>query len=489
LSLRAVEEVVRSAGVSHAIRADRRQMFLLPPNLDDWLPKEHPVRFIADLVDSLDLSELGFRQPSPGEDGRPHYAAELLLSVWLYGWMDRVRSSRALEKACLRDLAFVWLTGNQHPDHNTLWRFFRDNRNAFRILFKKTVQVAVKANLVGFALHALDGTKVQAASSTDTALHRRAMQEQLKQLDQVIDASVQCIDAAETQPEAAYTMPEALRDAKQRREQIRQSLRELDAADTDHMHTAEREARTMKIRGHNSALGYNAQVIVDHDSDLIVCTDVTVEQADSAQLVPMLQQMLDEQGRVADQTIADAGYTSGAQLDEAERRHLPVIVGFQTQAGEDGPYAKATFQYDCERNVYICPRDETLPFIRTESPSEKGKPVPIHIYRCGNTTCPVRGECTTSKRGREIKRMEYEGSVERQRERQKPYAMQVLLELRKEIVEHIFGILKGTDGFRRFTVRGLEAVRAQWALACSALNLRKLYAVWATGGQRLLSSG
>lgn len=270
-------------------------------------------------------------------------------------------------------------------------------------------------------------------------------------------------------------------EAKHRREHIRQSLRELDAADTDHIHVAEQDARVMKIRHHGNALGYNAQAIVDHDSDLIVCADVTNEQTDSAQLVPMLQQALDEQGRVANHTVADAGYTSGEQLDEAERRHLPVIVGFQTRAGDDGPYAKAAFLYDRERNAYICPRREVLPFIRTESPSENGKPIAIHFYRCGNTTCPVRSDCTKSKRGRVIKRMQYEDAAERQRERQESYPMQALLGLRKEIVEHIFGILKSIDGFHRFTVRGLEGVRAQWALACLALNLRKLYAVWRTG--------
>src|SRR4051812_19247961 len=166
--------------VSHAIRPDRRQMFLLPPSLDEWVPAGHPARFVADLVDSLDLAALGFRQ-SLGEEGRPHYAPELLLCVWLYGWMERVRSSRALEKACVRDVAFLWLTSNEHPDHNTLWRFFRDNKQALRKLFKQTVQVAAKAGLVGFALHALDGTKIQAASSTDSALHRSTLQKQLKE--------------------------------------------------------------------------------------------------------------------------------------------------------------------------------------------------------------------------------------------------------------------------------------------------------------------
>jgi transposase len=134
--------------MSHSIHANRSQQFLLPPSIDEWLPASHPARFVADLVEQLDLKALGFKM-SPGEEGRPHFAAELLLGVWLFGWMERIRSTRALEKACLRDVAFVWLTGNQHPDHNTLWRFFRDNKAALKKLFKHVVRTAAQTGGVG----------------------------------------------------------------------------------------------------------------------------------------------------------------------------------------------------------------------------------------------------------------------------------------------------------------------------------------------------
>src|ERR687891_2020096 len=149
--------------MSRARHADRSQVFLLPPSLDDWVPADHPVRFVADLVAALDLGSLGFR--APAAEGRRPFAAELLLGVWLFGWMERVRSTRALEKACLRDVAFLWLTGNQHPDHVTLWRFFSENKARLKPLFTRVVRLAAEAGLVGFALHALDGTKLQAAGS------------------------------------------------------------------------------------------------------------------------------------------------------------------------------------------------------------------------------------------------------------------------------------------------------------------------------------
>ena len=466
--------------MSHTIRADYSQRWLLPPSLEDWLPPQHPARFVRDLVESLDLGILGFRESALGEDGRPHYASEMLLSIWLYGWMERIRSSRALEKACLRDVAFLWLTGNNHPDHNTLWRFFRDNKPALRKLFKRVVQVAAESGLVGFALHALDGTKIKAASSMETALHRKALQEELKKLDQTVETSMASTEVAEQHEDASYAMPPAMQDPSERKRSIQKALAELDAAETNHMHPREPEARAMKMRGGGPTLAFNAQAVVDHDSDLVVAANVSDDQTDHTQLVPMVQDVLETLGEVAEQTVADAGYASGEQFEEAERRHLPVLVNVQEESSTKGEFAKSRFDYEAERDVYICPRGEVLPFERIEPPS-KDKPAPRRVYRCHNLECPVRAQCTSDKKGRTIKRLPTEDAFVRQVRRQSTPAMQRLMGLRKEIVEHIFGIAKTIDGFVRFTARGLENARTQWALVCTAINLRKLLPAWRTG--------
>jgi transposase len=462
--------------MSHAIHANRSQVLLLPPSLDDWVPASHPARFVADLVDSLDLDALGFRQ-SPGDEGRPHYAAQLLLGVWLYGWMERVRSSRGLEKACLRDMGFVWLTSNLHPDHNSLWRFFRDNRKAIRKLFKRVVLVAAQSGLIGFALHALDGTKVRTASSMDSALHRRALHEQLKKLDAIVDESIDQIEHEEREPSPECSMPASLADAEERKKRIREQLAQLDAAETDHLHPSEPDARVMKTR-EGPRLAYNAQAVVDHDSDMIVAAEVCADETDHEQLVPMLEQVRETCGQTAEQTVADAGYASGRQFEEAEKRHLPVLVAVQSESSDKGPYAKSHFTFDAERDVYVCPRGEVLPF---EGLQKRGKDNMRRIYRCRNDQCPVKGQCTTDKKGRAIKRLLTEDAFERQVARQSSADKRTLMGLRKEIVEHIFGIAKAVDGFRRFSVRGLEGVRAQWALLALAINLRKLLPAWRAG--------
>jgi transposase len=474
--------------MSHELRPNYAQMFLLPPSLDDWVAVEHPVRFVRDFVETLDLAALGFKgRSAKNEDGRPHYALDLLLNIWLFGWMEGVRTSRKLEKACLRDIAFLWLTGNLHPDHNTLWRFFAENKKPLRRLFKRVVQVAAQAGLVGFALHALDGTKMAAASSRDTALYRKTLEKELKKIDSIIDAQMAAAAKEEGEEAASYAMSPKLQDPQARKAAILEALAKLDAAKTDHLHPNEPEARMMKSRQMHT-VGYNAQAVVDRDSDLIVATEVVTEQNDYGQLVPMLEQVSETTGRTADETVADTGYSSGEQLAEAEKRHLPVLVRLPEEPAntkEKGAYSKAHFRYDAERDVYICPQNEVLKR-KGLNRSREGSTSLAVVYICRKKNCPVRGLCTDSKHGRTIKRSVHEEPFQRQLEKQRSEAKQILMSLRKEVIEHIFGLIKGIDGFRRFTVRGLEGVRAQWALACTALNLRKLYVFW-TKGRLLLS--
>jgi transposase len=279
-------------------------------------------------------------------------------------------------------------------------------------------------------------------------------------------------------------MPTVLVDKEERKKRIREELAKLDAADTNHLHPREQDARVMKTRD-GQRLAYDAQAVVDHDSDLVVAIDVSGDETDHAQLVPMTQAVHDTLGEVAEQTLADAGYASGAQFEEAERRRLPVLVNVQPESTDKGDYAKSQFTYDAERDAYVCPRSEVLTFERIEKPS-KGKPQARRIYRCHNTECPVRDQCTTDKKGRAIKRLVTEEAFQRQVTRQRGSDKQVLMSLRKEIIEHLFGNVKANHGFRRFTAFGLAGATAQWALICLAVNLRKLLPAWREG--RLLAT-
>jgi hypothetical protein len=218
-------------------------------------------------------------------------------------------------------------------------------------------------------------------------------------------------------------------------------------------------------------LGYNAQIVVDHDSDMIVAEEVVTDATDRGQLVPMLENVVDTLGQTAGETAADKGYWSGPQLEQAERRRLPVLVPAQEESGK-GDYAKSKFRWDAERDLYVCPRGVELPLASINN-ATTGKAA-HRLYRCHDAACPVRAKCTKDKNGRGIKRYAGEDALARQATKLEKRENQVLWSLRKEIVEHVFGIVKTIDGFRRFTVRGLEGARAQWSLVCLAVNLRKL---------------
>jgi hypothetical protein len=254
------------------------------------------------------------------------------------------------------------------------------------------VKFAVKADLVGFALHAIDGTKLAAASSMETAQHRKVLEERLKKLDSIVNASIAATEAAEKLEQGSYALPESLRDAKERKAKVAELLAELDEAETNHRHRKDPNARVMRSR-QGRILGFNAQAVVDETSDLILAADVSGDETDYAQLVPMLQQVSDNTGANAEQSIADAGYWSGAQLAEAEKRHLPVLVSEQSESSAKGEFSKSNFTYDAERNAYICPRNEVLQHEGTWSPTT-GREYRTFLYRCRNTECPVRSDCT-----------------------------------------------------------------------------------------------
>lgn len=465
--------------MSRPLSANRSQMLLLPPCLDDFVPPQHPVRFVAEFVDALPLADMGFKVPDPESAGAPAYAPTLLLSVWVYGWMDRVRTSRRLEAACLRDVTYMWIAGGLHPDHNTLWRFFRDNKKALKAVFRKVVHVAVASDLVGFALHAVDGTKIQCASSTDTTWHRQKLNEKLKRLDEVINEQMVEAERNEQVEDVSFAMPEQLRDREQLRNQVREALAAMDQADADHLHPAEPEAQMMKLRGGQNALSYNAQAVVDHDSDLIIAEDVVSDGSDNAQLVPMTQQVLDNTGQVAGCTLGDGGYRSGEQLFEAEARNFPVLVNMQEEAETKGSFAKSNFRYDQERDGYVCPLGEFLPF--SKFTQNRGASEKLRVYRCRNKQCPQRDKCTSDKVGRTIRRSAYDETLRRHRELVEMPQNKLKLSLRKEIIEHAFGVIKSNNGFRRFSFKGLAAASACWTLACTAFDLWKLYPHWVQG--------
>lgn len=468
--------------MSYEKRADYSERYLFPPSVEDWVGVDHPARFIREFVEALDLKGLRFRM-RVSEEGRPNYAADLLLKVWLYGYLMRIRSSRQLERACRENVGLIWLTGMNEPDHNTLWRFFSENKKAIRNVFRQVVRVAAKAELVGLVLHAVDGTKIAARASRRSAWHKADLERALRKLDYAIEETLQRIERSEAEEHGEYRLPEELCQKELLREKIKAALSEMEAVGNKDHHPKEPDARMMNCGATSKDFGYNAQAVADAESGLIVAADVINNAADHGMLVEMVGMVEAELGQAAEETLADGGYRSAAELRRAEERGYEVLVNLGRQREEvpgAAEYHPSKFHYDQATDQCVCPRGEVLKFEK-ETTSGQNK-YPVRVYRCQSfRECPVRWQCSKSKSGRKIELSIYHASLMRQREKQRREEKQKALRRRAGIIEPVFGHIKQSMGFRRWTVGGIDGVRTQWSLLCTAVNLSKLHRIWLSG--------
>ncbi len=301
----------------------REQMWMLPPTLDEMVPEDHPARFVAEFVDGLDgadWAELGV-DIEGSWTGAPAYHPRALLGVWLYGFMTGVRSCRKLEGACRDQIPYLWLTGWQRPDHNTLWRFYKSHRQSMRDLLKRTVQTAVRMDLVDLALQAVDGTKVGANASGDRTLDAEGLQRLLRRLEDAVRELEAQSEAGEDA--APVHLPQELIEKTALREQVRRAMEELsERGDLNHINLTDTDARLMRTR-QGIAPCYNAQAMVSPTQTdagrrgmLITAVEVTDDPDDHSQLAPMLQKAEETTGVRSEMTLADAGYHSGSNLEE-----------------------------------------------------------------------------------------------------------------------------------------------------------------------------
>jgi transposase len=459
--------------MSHEIRADYEQSFLFPLCLEDWVEADHPARFIREFVEALDLTELGF-VAHVSVEGRPPYANDLLLKVWLYGYLGRIRATRELEKACNEHVSLLWLTGLKAPDHNTLWRFWRDNRQALRKVFRAGVKVAAAQGLIGMICHAVDGTKIRAGASRRTVEHAEDLEKLLARVEEERAKMEAEIEAAECAPGGDYRLPEGLREKEDLRRAILETLGKMRLAERAHLHPQEPEARLMPCEGRKDP-AYNAQAVADAQAGIIVAAEAVNEESDNAQLVPMLEEVQENLGGVAETTVADGGYVSGEQLQEAEARghEVRVAEGAETGGPKRGEYHSTKFAYDEESDAVICPQGERLKFAGLKK--RKGD-CTVRCYRCTSyAQCAVRALCSKRRDGRRIEISPQYGALLRQRRKRQDPRYKALMRQRSGLIEPVFATIKPAMGFRRWTVRGLDNVRTQWALLCTAHNLRKLY--------------
>lgn len=466
---------------------NREQTWLFPPTLDDLVLDDHPARFAAAFVDSLEKPEWWLLGVNPDGEamGAPAYHPRVLLSVWVYGFMTGVRSSRKLEAACLDQVSYLWLTGWQHPDHNTLWRFYKDHRQGMRKLLKRTVRTAVKLGLVDLAVQAVDGTKI-AGNAAKTRTY------DVEGLGKLLERTERAIADLEAQNEGGddltlSRLPRHLAEKRTLRAQVKAALQQVEAEDgPKRLNLTDGDATLMKGR-QGFVAGYNAQAMVAPLQEelagrtglLITAAEVVKDPDDHGQLAPMVQAARELTGQRSALTLADGGYHSGPNLVACADAGQAVVMPEAQDKVLKEPYHKDAFVYNEEHDQYTCPQGQTLVFrgirVRTGGPA-------VRVYRGVGAvcrSCPAFAQCTKDRRhGRGLEVGPEEAALRRHRLLMQTAPAKAAYRQRKQLPEPAFGILKEQQGARRFLLRGHLNVRAEWSLLATAFNLRTLYQVW-----------
>lgn len=462
---------------------------MFPPSVRELVPADHPARAVAAFVDSLSdarLAEVGVKVGGDRQ-GAPSYDVRALLSVWLLGFMSGVRSARRLEYAVRNELAYMWLSGVSRPDHNTLWRFYRKHRQGMRELIRDTVQMAVDVGLVDLAIQAVDGTKIQADVS-DFRRAKEAKEKKNKGVDQeklskAVEEKIEDLERQNKEEIQAgpCRLPCEYEDAEHLRERVGQAVKEMaEERRLKKGRVVDADATTMKVHG-GFATAYNAQATVsplrvegvETGGLLITAADVSANPTDYDQLIPMIEQAEKNTGAGTTVTVADAGYWKGQNLAQAREKKKVVYIPDPSKPGQ---YHRDSFEYDEDRDVYICPNGHELTY-RGKKKWRTGELV--RKYSGSAKTCrecPAFGKCTKNeKQGRGLEVGEYCIALREQRKRMKTPEAEVMVRRRKGIVEPVFGILKVPMGMRRFLLRGLGNVQAEWTWLAIAFNLRSTW--------------
>jgi len=454
----------------------RAQTFLLPPSLEEWIAPTHPVRFVAVWLDGLTAAEwtaLGIDR-EPARQGEARYAPEALLALWVYGFMVGIRSSRALETACRDQLPFRWLSGNQTPDHNTLWRFYQRHRANFHHLFHRTVRLAVEADLVDWAIQAVDGTKLAAHAAGDRMLDAAA----LTALSARVDAAIAELEAQDGgERSGPPDLPADLNTLQTLRTRITQAEARL-AEGRPKANVTDPDAHQMTSRGSNRP-AYNAQAVVTpvattttQEGRLIVAVDLRTRADDHDVLPELIAQATERTGHLAAITVADAGYYSGADLAACAELTATVVVPEPRRPRQDDPYGPDAFTHDPVTDTMTCPAGITL--VRW------GEPDPAKDARYGAPdracrACPAKARCCPeTQRGRVIVRRPEATVRETHRSWMRCAEAQAARHRRKGLIEGVFGTLKTRHGARQLLLRGLANVTAEWTLLATAFNLQTL---------------
>ena len=463
---------------------DRSQSTLFPERLDDFVAEDNAVRVIDVFVDELDLGGLGFGRVEPLATGRPGYHPSVLLKLYIYGYLNRVQSSRRLEREAGRNVEVMWLTGRLVPDHKTIADFRKDNGRAIRNVCTRFVALCRRLELFAEASVAIDGSKFKAVNTRDKNFTRAKMKRRMEQIEESVGRYLHQLDSADRQEPSLALESKAAR-LTEKIAKLKQEMQRLESLNAEMLDRPDRQisltdpdARSMATSGRGSGVvGYNVQASVDTTHHLIVTHDVTTTGSDRSQLARMGKKTKATLETDKLDVVADRGYFNSEEILACVEADITVTLPKPMTSGSrsKGRFVKQDFRYVAADDVYICPAGERLKFYYSNE--EKG--LTLRRYWTNTCqTCAIKDKCTTGKQ-RRITRWEHEHLLEDVQRRldENPQAMRQ----RRETVEHPFGTIKARMGATHFAMRTLKNVRTEMALHVLAYNLTRVINILGAG--------
>ena len=454
---------------------DRGQSTLFPECLDDYIAEDNPVRAIEVFVDELDLAKLGFEGAQPKETGRPAYHPGTLLKVYIYGYLNRIQSSRRLERETQRNVELIWLTGRLMPDFKTIADFRKDNGLAIRRVCREFVVLCRNLDLFSEAIIAIDGSKFKAVNNRDKNFTDRKLKARMEQLEQSIGRYLAELDRADREPTAVSEgrvsrLKEKITTIKAQMQRLNEIGKHMQTTPDRQVSLTDPDARSMATSGRGTGIvGYNAQAAVDTQHHLIVAHEVTNVGHDRSQLSPMAQQASQATGEEHLTALADRGYFSSEEILKCEQQGITALVPkpLTSNSKAAGRFDKRDFIYITKRDEYQCPAGQRA--IRRFTTMENG----LTLHKYWSSACPqckMKAQCTSSNY-RRITRWEHEDVLERMQARldRTPEASK----LRRQTVEHTFGTLKAWMGATHFLTKTLPRVSTEMSLHVLAYNLKR----------------
>jgi transposase len=455
---------------------DRHQVTLLPESLDEFIAEDNAVRVVDAFVDELDLPGLGFQGAEPALTGRPSYHPAVLLKIYIYGYLNRVQSSRRLERECQRNVELMWLTGRLAPDFKTIADFRRDNGAGIRGVCRRFVELCRDLKLFSQAAVAIDGSKFKAVNSRDRNFTPAKIEARKKQIEESIQRYLDALETADRmQPGEFVAKTERLADkVKTLRDQMRRMNRlevQLQQQPEPQLSLTDPDSRSMMSQAKGTGVvGYNVQVAVDTKHHLIVAHEVTNVGTDRAQLSKMALAAREAMDKPRLRAYADRGYFNGPQIKGCDEAGIAAFVPKPLTSGAkfEGRFDKRHFIYIARDDEYQCPAGQRAIFRYMRE--ENG----LQIRRYWSSACPqcpMKAQCTPSDY-RRISRWEHEAVLDAAQRRldQQPEAMT----LRRRTVEHVFGTLKYWMGSTHFLMRRLPNVATEMSLQVLAYNLKRV---------------